>query len=325
MAPDLTVAELADRGDLDELIRRIDRLCDDADWEGLMRLRDLSRAAFERGRQLWPAASHAEYRLALQAPGRWAGAVLVPGAGQFALGPLSEVAASTHTWDELRPHIASAVDASMVGQERVLRGEAVAGDGTADVPLALQPWEPSYPVAAYKPYTAEFGNVPLPPMTEIELPPAAPRVDDDPDAVRALVELVTPWTTQSSGQVAVAAVDGDSRGAVATLVEPGCAVRWADVDLAHALALMAWTAASGGAHGRRRGMASGRFAAWWAAAALADALDDWPHIGEAIAELRWHRWERLEPSTGWALRLAAEHPADGRAWAIEATDRKGAD
>ena len=37
---------------------------------------------------------------------------------------------------------------------------------------------------------------------------------------------------------------------------------------------MAWTAASGGAHGRRRGMAAGRFSAWWTAAALTGLLDD---------------------------------------------------
>ena len=93
-------SELVEVGDLDELTRHIDRLCSAGDWDGLVDLRDRCRRALERGKQLWPAASHAEYRLALEAPGQWAGAVLVPGAGAFALGPLPEVAASTHTWAE---------------------------------------------------------------------------------------------------------------------------------------------------------------------------------------------------------------------------------
>ena len=87
---------------------------------------------------------------------------------------------------------------------------------------------------------------------------------------------------------------------------------------------MAWAAASGGAHGRRKGMAAGRFAAWWAVAALTDQLDDWPlppdEIGEALAELRWYRWDAGHPSTGWALRLAVEDPERSMAWAVEAVD-----
>jgi len=88
--------QLVDLGDLDELVRQVDRLADAGDWSGLVDLRDRCRRALERGRQLWPAASLADYRLSLDAPGRWAASVLVPDAGRFALGPLSEVAASTH-------------------------------------------------------------------------------------------------------------------------------------------------------------------------------------------------------------------------------------
>lgn len=330
MASGLTVGDLIDLGDLDELIRRVDDLCDAGDWAGLLDLRDRSRAAFERGRQLWPAASHAEYRLALQAPGRYAGAVLAPGAGRFALGPLSEVAASTHGWDELAPHLGSSPEAAMVAQERVLRGEDLRAQASglppsaADVPLALQAWEREYPHATYKPYTAEFGDVPAPPLdTVADLRPGA--AVDDPEAVRALVDLVAAWTTQSGGRVAAVAVEGDAFAALGALGRELAEVRVVEVDAAHAFALMAWTAASGGAHGRRRGMAQGRFAAWWAAAALADALDAWPLTGDQMAAelegLRWYRWERLEPSTGWALRIAAEHPGDERAWAVEATDR----
>ena len=93
---------------------------------------------------------------------------------------------------------------------------------------------------------------------------------------------------------------------------------------AEAMALMAWTAASGGAHGRRRGMAAGRFAAWWAAAAVTGLLDDFPpdphELGDAVAELRWWVWDEVGPRTGWSCRIAVEDPADGLAWALDATD-----
>jgi hypothetical protein len=319
------VAELVDQGDLDELLRRIDALCDAGNWEGLLDLRDRARAAFERGRQLWPAASHAEYRLALQAPGRWAASVVVPGAGRFALGPLSEVAASTHMWHELAPHLPPTPEAALVAQERVVRGEDLRADGRVDtgvveLPLVLQPWEPSYPLATYQPYKVELAE-PFPLRGELVTVPAPGEHAHDPDSVQALVDLVSPWTSQSNGKVSAVAVEGDALDAVAALM-PGPDVRWADVDLAAALATMAWAAASGGAHGRRRGMAQGRFAAWWALAALAGTLDRWPDLADAVTGLRWYRWDRVDPSTGWALRLAAERASDRRGWAIEATDTR---
>jgi hypothetical protein len=90
------------------------------------------------------------------------------------------------------------------------------------------------------------------------------------------------------------------------------------------MAWMAWAGASGGAHGRRRGAAAGRFGALWLVAALGDALDDWPipldELGAIAGDLRWHWWDAHEPMTGWQLQLAVESPADGLAWAITARD-----
>ena len=88
---------------------------------------------------------------------------------------------------------------------------------------------------------------------------------------------------------------------------------------------MAWAAASGGAHGRRRGMAPGRFAAWWAAAAVAGELDDWPLPPDAMADLvtqrlRWYAWDAAEPTTGWSLRVAVEDPARRISFAVSAVD-----
>ena len=92
MAEDLI--ELVEIGDLDELLRATDRLCDAREWSALLELRDRCRAAVERGKQLWPAANHVEYRLALEAPSSYAARMLTDVAGDFGLGPLAEVAAA---------------------------------------------------------------------------------------------------------------------------------------------------------------------------------------------------------------------------------------
>jgi hypothetical protein len=322
------LGELVEGADLDELLRHVDRLCAARDWEGLLELRDRSRQALERGRQLWPVASNAEYRLALEAPGPWAAGVLLPGAGRFALGPLPEVAAAGHTWAELAPHLPPSPEATFTAHERVVRGEDLAGDERVDpavleVPLCLQAWEPAYPVAVYRAAEAQFPEGPLPRMAPVDLP-APPPVADDPDATAALVELAGAWTTESNGRARATAVTGDAAGAVAALVG-GSSALMAEVDLPGSLAAMAWTAASGGAHGRRRGMASGRFGAWWALVALTTGLDRWPpdpdEVGAAGAALRWYRWDDpAGATTGWSLRLAVEEPTGGRAWAVEATD-----
>jgi hypothetical protein len=318
--------ELVELGDLDELVRQVGRLVDSGDWDGLVDLRDRCRRAMERGRQLWPAASLAEYRLALDAPGRWAASVLEPGAGRFALGPLSEVAASTHRWEALAPHVPSTPQAALAAHERVVRDEDLTGDDRIDrqvleLPLVLEPWEPRYPVAEYKASEVDFGHPPaVDRWQHYEAEPAL--VVDDAEASRALVELATAWVTESNGRAEAVAVKGDATGALAALgAQHG---RLAEVHAPHALAAMAWTAASGGAHGRRRGMASGRFSAWWALAALAGRLDDWPvppdELGAAAQRFRWYRWDVGEPETGWSLRLAVEDPQRGRAWALSAID-----
>jgi hypothetical protein len=318
---------LVELGDLDELVRQVDRLADAGDWHGLLDLRDRCRRALERGRQLWPAASLAEYRLALDAPGKWAASVLVPDAGRFALGPLSEVAASTHTWAELAPHVPATPGASLAGHERVVRGEDLSRDRRFDpsalelLSPALQEWEPSYPVAEYKADGADFGSPPhVDRWQEVSSGPAL--AIDDNEVRRALLDLAQSWTSESNGRAEAVAVDGDAPGAIAVLgVSKG---RIARVDAAHALAAMAWAAASGGAHGRRRGMAAGRFGAWWVLTTLAGLTEEAgpqpTELGAVANLLRWYRWDAGEPETGWSLRLAVEDTHRGRAWAVSAVD-----
>jgi hypothetical protein len=146
------------------------------------------------------------------------------------------------------------------------------------------------------------------------------RADAD-DVTAALGDTARVWATESNGRVDTVAVRGDARAAIAALGPRS--VRMAAVTGADALAHVAWAAASGGAHGRRRGAAAGRFGAWWLAGALAGTLDDWPPAGAlldaAVASHRWYLWDAAEPSTGWHLHLAIEGP-DDRAWALAATD-----
>lgn len=320
------IERMVELGDVDELTRLVGRLCSTGEWDVLVELRDRCRAALARGRQLWSVAAHAEYRLALEAPGTWAARMLEPGAGRFGLGPLSEVAASTHTWEELAPHAPPGPVASLAAHERVVRGEDLRGDGRVDaavleLPLALEPWEPRYAVATYEATEAHFPSPPVPPLVAVALP-RAPRPLDDPVATEALLDLVGAWTSESNGRADAVAVEGDAPTAVAALGPPGARV--AELTPDAALAHLAWAGASGGAHGRRRGMAAGRFAAWWAVAALAGLSEAWPvpapGLGEAAAELRWFAWDAGEPATGWSLHLAVEDPGEGLAWALAATD-----
>jgi hypothetical protein len=316
---------LVGRNDPDELVRFVDRLTLDADWDGLVVTARACRAAASTGRQLWPVSSLAEYRLALRAPGQWAAAVLTDDAGWFALGPLSEVAASTHTWAELASWLAPGPIAAYVAQERVLRGEDLRGAEVAtevlELPLVLQPWEGLYALPEYKDDRATFDPPAIPPLRPVALPAtAAPLVDSD-DGTLALAELAGHWARHSDGRVEVRCVQGDHCAAIAAL---GVArARVAELDAAQALAWMAWGSASGGAHGRRRGGAAGRFGAWWAAAALAGL--DWPPdpeaLGAAAGELRWFWWDADEPATGWQLHLAVSDPADDIAWALSAIDQ----
>jgi len=317
-----TLAAAVDRGNLDELLRVVDHLCKDESWNDLVELKDRCLHAVDRGKQLWGIAEHIDYRLALEAPGRWAGPVVVVGAGKFTIGPLAEVAASTHTWDDLEPYLSEGPAKSVVAQERVVRGEDLRGavdDTMLEIPLRLEPWEPSYPAATYHHRSAEFPRPDLPAMAESTLPPA-PDPLDDPESLEALAGLTTPWTEESNGRCDTIAVRGTARMALAALGLRRARIAGVGPDLG--LATMAWAAASGGAHGRRRGAAAGRFAAWWTIAALTDA--EWPPdptlLGEHARRLRWYAWSDLFPPTGWTLHLAIEDPEEGLAWAIAAID-----
>lgn len=320
------VGEAVARGDLDALVRLVGDLCAAADWDWVVLLRDRSRAALERGLQLWPAAEYAEYRLALEAPGPYAGPVVVEGAGRFALGPLWEVAADRHTWGQLAPHLPAGPARALAAHERVVRGEDLTGDpgvdpGVLDLPLRLQAWEPHYPVAVFHAEKADFPGPARPDLRPLALPPSGAVVEDD-QTTEAWLDLARPWADQSNGKVEAVVVEGSAAAAIAALRPAG--VLAAEVGASWALAAMAWAGASGGAYGRRRGTAAGRAAAWWAATSLVGI--DWPaepaRLGEALAKVRWLAWEPPEFSMGWGLHLAGEVPDEGLAFAVAACDAR---
>lgn len=317
--------DLVEAADLNALLRAVDGMCAAREWDELLDLADACDDALDRGKQLWPISAHVDYRIALEAPGEYAAEVLTPEIGRFAHGPLTEVAASTHAWEELAPYIGDPVTASYVAQERVLRGESLTEDERAhpelvDVPLRIEPWEPPYALATFRSNLVEVQEPwePRDRWEEVEADAGAPI--EDAEVVDALLELVNPWTSESNGAARAVVTEGDAAAAIAALTYGP--VRLAPIGVDAAFRRIAWTAASGGAHGRRRGAALGRFSAWYTVALLADL--PWPvpgdELGLAAARLRWFLWDEEGPEEGWVLRIAAEDPEGGWAAALGATD-----
>jgi hypothetical protein len=144
----------------DDHLRTIDELCATRDWDGLLGLRDHTRAEVGR-RSMTSIAALCEYRLALLAPARLACGVLNDNTGFASVGPLAEVLAQQHSWEEVVPYLDDGRVASSVAQERVLRGDDLRSTGDIyrsafDMPMALLPWESSYPRAIYQPDEATF-------------------------------------------------------------------------------------------------------------------------------------------------------------------------
>ena len=310
--------EAIEASDVDGLLRTVDGMCKSRSWPDLTELRHRCREAVGRGKQVWGVEEHIRYRLALEAPAELAGPVVSEGQARFALGPLAEVAASTKTWAEMEPHLEDGPERMTFAAERAVRGEPV-DLASLELPGALLPWEPTYPVATYHKDRVEALSPPVPATIDAELPSAFEPIDDLPSE-SALGDLVLPWTDQSNGRCQTAAVEGGRLDAIRALGASQAAT--GELTSGLALSWMAWAGASGGAHGRRRGAAAGRYLAWWVTSVLADL--DWPAapqaVGEAAARFRWVWFDDGSPGTGWSLRLAIEDPEEGVAWAVSAID-----
>lgn len=218
---------LVEAAEPNPLLRKIDALCGLRAWDDLVALAAQCREATERGKQLWPIAEHVDYRLALEAPASYAASVLHPTAGRFAAGPLTEVAASAHTFDDLLAHLALPSTVGVVAAERVLRGEDLRGRPEArpeimDLPMHLEPWEPPYALATYRSSSVEAPPPELPPLTrESRTRPGA--VIDDEDLAAVLLEVVGAWISGSNAraEVAIAESVDAAIGSLGTLGRPG--------------------------------------------------------------------------------------------------------
>ncbi len=329
------INELVQRADLDGLVRMVDSLCAGKQWDELADLRDRSRNAVLTGRQLWPAATLAEYRLALWAPAEWAAQMLDESSGRFTIGPLTEVAAQHHTYEALASHLDSGPRAGFVAHERALRGETIPADAPnpLEIPLVLQKWEPQYCLATYSDEGVDAPSPTLPTADRFRVmkPKAKIARVDDVSVTLAVRQLLDTWTAASDGKVEVVCVEGNAAAAISALAADPHVDRphvdrphLAELTAAEALAWIAWAGASGGAHGRRRGAAAGRFGAWWLLAALGDLLDEWPvqpgQLHTVADELGWFWWHGGNLASGWSVQLAVEDKDEGYAWAISAHD-----
>ena len=266
---DEALDELVHRADLDALIRLVDDRTAAGDWSGLRRARDRARAAVSTGRQLWPVATLAEYRLALLAPPDWAAPMIAEDAGLFTVGPLTEVIAQDHTWSELAPFLPGGPRSAVVAHERVLRGETIDEESTGDLPTVLEmpfeiaAWEPAYALANYSDNGVEAPAPPLPTLAHgrrFERPIGwRPAVVDDEPADLAVRQLVEAWTVDSNGRADMTAIDGTADEAVTALgVGSGTIAeialdRRAGVDgLGRCVGRRARTASRGGTRALRR-------------------------------------------------------------------------
>lgn len=317
---------LIHRADLDELIRHVDNTVATKDWDHLVRVRNAARAALDTGRPLWPIATLSNFRLALWAPAEHAVRALDDTARTFMPGPVSEILAVHHTWDELEPFLMHGHDRSLVAYERAMRGDVIEPGEPAALDIDIMPadWEPRYALATYSDDGGQFPAPQLAPSYDTCECDGDGEDIDDSDVVSAFRQLVDPWTANSNGRADVVVVEGDGIDALSCLGLD--VVRLTPVTSSDALAHLAWAGASGGAHGRRRGGATGRFGAWWLMCAVAGLSEEWPvsndDMNDVLASMTFAWWDVGEPRTGWELRLVIEDPDEGIAVAFAATDGK---
>ena len=149
------IEDLVHRADLDGLVRLVDRFCSDADWGALV---DEVAQPLPQRRQHWQAAEAVAGSDAgrvttrpLWAPAEWAALVLDEGSGTFTIGPLTEVVAQHHRFDELHARLPGGPRLGFVAHECALRGQSISNEvaNPLEIPFELQPWEPAYGPGEY--------------------------------------------------------------------------------------------------------------------------------------------------------------------------------
>ena len=310
---------LIDHGDVDGLVRYVDGLTSSRGWDELFDLRTAARAAANSGRQVWPAATLADYRLALHAPAHLAARVL-DDAGRFTLGPLTEVVAQHHTFDELLPHLDYGPTQAYVAHERAIRGERIDADvfPALEIPPRLGSWEPTYLLPIYRDADVE---TPSPDVSSSWT--SQGRRDGEltsaPDVSEAFRLLIEPWTHEGTVTWSVASANSID-AAITSLAQSEA--RTSPLSLSDALTSLVWAGASGGPNGRRRGNAAGRYNAWWLLAAITGGLDEWPpdsdDLGSRLETLTWWAWDSGQHRRGWSFGIVVHDSTIDRAWAFDA-------
>ena len=318
--------DLINRADLDGLVRLIDDYCETRSWHDLLGLRDACKAAVAHGRQVWPASTLAEYRLALLAPADIAVQVVGEDAGRFTIGPLTEVIAQHHQWSELKDLLEPSPTTTFIAYECAIRGQQIDDQlfPALESPCNLLTLENNYALAEYQDNDATFLTPAIPQLNSvITIAASSAHIVHDPEVFTAIHQLADTWTTQSNGVFAFNCVDGSVLDALSSLniheaqlslLTPGEALSW-----------LTWAGASGGAHGRRRGNALGRDAAWWTIAALTENTTRWPlsnsELIDAANVLQWFWWDDNTTTTGWKVQLCIHHPFRNRSWAFSLRDK----
>lgn len=319
-----SLEELIQRADLDGLVRHVDNACATRDWDHVLRIRNEARAAVATGRQLWPIATLANFRLALWAPAHLAVRALDDTARTFMPGPVSEILAVHHTWSDLEPHLEHGHDRSLVAYERSLRGDVVGTSEPAvlDIPFALAPWEPRYATAGYD----DDGVVDEMPSFRFDWQPAqgvggAEILRDDTSQVFA--RMMSPWTSQSEGSARAVVVEGGVAEAMGGLGVVDA--RIAPLSPDEGLTWLAWAASSGGAHGKRRGGATGRSEALWMLSVFTGLDDDWPEsfdeLGSVVGGLEFWAFSSVDhPANEWWLQMLIVDEEEGLTLGLMARD-----
>jgi hypothetical protein len=243
------------------------------------------------------------------------------------MGPLTEVIAQNHQWSELSEFLEPSPTSTYIAYECGIRGQQVDGElfPALESPCTLLSIETNYALAEYHDNEAKFPTPAIPEMgNAIAVPVSSANVVHDSEVSTAFHQLVDAWTTQSNGELRISCVEGSVLDALASLDVHEA--RLSLLSSSDALAWLTWAGASGGAHGRRRGNALGRDAAWWTIAALTVNTFHWPlsndDLETAVNSLQWFWWDTNEPATGWQLQLCIHHADRNRSWAISVHDWK---
>lgn len=323
-----SLEQLIQRADLDGLVRYVDDTCAARDWDHLVEIRNDARSAVNTGRQLWPIATLANYRLALWAPAPFAVRALDDTARTFMPGPVPEILAVHHSWEDLSPYLERGHDRGLFAYERAVRGDIINNDEDAilDIPIALQPWEPRYLAVSYNDSGVVEHAPHISPISEshvIGTPHVTPLTEvDTTDAFRTMMNA---WTAQSDGTAVAYVVDGDVTEALGALGYTDIESRIQLIHHHDAWTLLTWAASTGAAHGKRRGVATGRSDVWWLFAQFAGITDVWPpdadECGEIAQSCRYYLFDNDKtPTVGWGLRLVVVDPDEGLSLALAAQD-----